>query len=58
MISELAKKSHEIRLQDSKVQTHPCYSKDAHKYARIHLPVAPGVQHSVQLLQPKIRLQQ
>ncbi|TXR53019.1 nitrogenase cofactor biosynthesis protein NifB [Reinekea thalattae] len=42
MISELAKKSHEIRLQDSKVQTHPCYSKDAHKYARIHLPVAPA----------------
>ena len=30
------------RLQDARVQTHPCYSKDAHQYARIHLPVAPA----------------
>ncbi|MEI6894507.1 MAG: nitrogenase cofactor biosynthesis protein NifB [Colwellia sp.] len=30
------------RLNNKLVKTHPCYSKDAHKYARIHLPVAPA----------------
>lgn len=30
------------RLNDSRVKSHPCYSKDAHQYARIHLPVAPA----------------
>ena len=30
------------RLNNDLVKTHPCYSKDAHKYARMHLPVAPA----------------
>ena len=25
-----------------KIQQHPCYSKEAHQYARMHLPVAPA----------------
>ncbi|WP_394153703.1 nitrogenase cofactor biosynthesis protein NifB [Vibrio maritimus] len=28
-------------IQD-KIEQHPCYSKNAHQYARIHLPVAPA----------------
>lgn len=27
---------------DRRISTHPCYSKDGHKYARMHLPVAPA----------------
>ncbi|MCM2680458.1 nitrogenase cofactor biosynthesis protein NifB [Echinimonas agarilytica] len=27
---------------DERIKTHPCYSKDAHQYARLHLPVAPA----------------
>lgn len=42
MNNELARKQSEMRMKDERVQTHPCYSKDAHKYARIHLPVAPA----------------
>ncbi len=26
----------------TKIETHPCYSKQAHQYARLHLPVAPA----------------
>lgn len=29
------------KVQD-KIAQHPCYSKDAHQYARMHLPVAPA----------------
>lgn len=29
-------------IQQAKIETHPCYSKQAHQYARIHLPVAPA----------------
>ena len=31
-----------LTAQGEKVSTHPCYSKGAHKYARMHLPVAPA----------------
>lgn len=31
-----------LAAQGEKVATHPCYSKGAHKYARMHLPVAPA----------------
>jgi nitrogen fixation protein NifB len=42
MTSDIKQKQRVNRLNDSKVKTHPCYSKDAHQYARIHLPVAPA----------------
>ncbi|MGL1959500.1 MAG: nitrogenase cofactor biosynthesis protein NifB [Colwellia sp.] len=42
MKSDINRKQHENRFNDSRVQTHPCYSKDAHQYSRIHLPVAPA----------------
>lgn len=42
MTSDIKLKQQTQRLNDSRVQTHPCYSKDAHQYARIHLPVAPA----------------
>lgn len=42
MKSDIKRKQLENRLNDSRVQTHPCYSKGAHKYSRIHLPVAPA----------------
>ena len=39
----------------AKVQDHPCYSEEAHHYfARMHVAVGPGLQHSVQLLQPQV----
>ncbi|TCI02451.1 nitrogenase cofactor biosynthesis protein NifB [Corallincola luteus] len=31
-----------LATQQAKIETHPCYSKQAHQYARIHLPVAPA----------------
>lgn len=37
-----AKRLQHKRLNNELVKTHPCYSKDAHKYARMHLPVAPA----------------
>lgn len=36
------KRLQQKRLNNELVKTHPCYSKDAHKYARMHLPVAPA----------------
>lgn len=34
--------SHHTLADDERIKTHPCYSKDAHQYARLHLPVAPA----------------
>ncbi len=38
---------------------HPCFNSDVrHRTGRIHLPVAPQVQHPVQLLRPEVRLRE
>ena len=42
MPTNIKLKQQTTRLNDSRVKSHPCYSKDAHQYARIHLPVAPA----------------
>lgn len=40
---DAAKISHFFRKEvQEKIAQHPCYSKNAHKYARMHLPVAPA----------------
>ncbi|PWI33876.1 nitrogenase cofactor biosynthesis protein NifB [Vibrio albus] len=40
---DAAKVSHFFRKEvQEKIAQHPCYSKNAHKYARMHLPVAPA----------------
>lgn len=41
--SPRTKVSHFFRKEiQEKIEQHPCYSKNAHQYARIHLPVAPA----------------
>ena len=40
--SENAQPSAALAAQGEKISTHPCYSKGAHQYARMHLPVAPA----------------
>ncbi|WED24090.1 nitrogenase cofactor biosynthesis protein NifB [Vibrio sp. JC009] len=41
--SDINKVSHFFRKEvRDKIASHPCYSKNAHKYARMHLPVAPA----------------
>ena len=43
----------------ARIENHPCYSEEAHHhYARMQVAVASRLQHSMQLLQPQIRLRQ
>ena len=40
---DISKVSHFFRKEiQQKIEQHPCYSKNAHQYARMHLPVAPA----------------